>query len=75
MLKTTRSPDELAPSRNDGSKFASNRNNNSRPAFKRNNGDGKVNRFGVGGNGIEHAKKLGKLSKSRKLKREKMFKF
>ena len=34
-------------------------------------GDGEVDRFGVGGNGVEHAKKSQKLSKSRKSKSEK----
>ena len=37
-------------------------------------GDGKVNRFSVGGNGMEHTKKSGKLFKSGKSKSEKMFK-
>ena len=55
MLKTTESPDEPAPSRND----------DSRPASGRNDGDGEVDGFGVGGNGVEHAKKSGK-SKSEK---------
>ena len=36
--------------------------------------DSKVNRFGVGGNGVEYAKKSGKLSKSGKSKSEKTFK-
>ena len=72
MLKTTGSLDETAPSRNDGSRSVSNRNNNSRPAFGRNDGDGEVDGFRVGGNGVEHAKKSGKLksektSKSRNL--------
>ena len=58
MLKTTGSPDEPAPSRND----------DSRPASGRNDGDGEVDGFGVGGNGVEHAKK------SRKSKSKKMFK-
>ena len=62
MLKTTGSPDEPAPSRNE----------DSRPASGRNDGDGEVDGFGVGGNGVEHAKKSGKsksekTSKSRKL--------
>ena len=69
MLKTTGSPDKLAPSRNDGSKSASSRNDNSRLISERNNGNGEVDRFGVGRNGVEHAKKSGK-SKS-----EKTFKF
>ena len=59
MLKTTGSLDKLAPSRNDGSKSASSRNNNSKPASKRNNSNGKIDRFGVGGNGVEYAKKSG----------------
>ena len=59
MLKTTRSPDKLALSKNNDSKFASIRNNNSRPAFKKNNGNSKVDRFG--GDGVEHAKKSRKL--------------
>ena len=64
MLKTTGSPDELAPSKNDGSRSAFSRNNDSRPASGRNNGDGKVDGVGVGGNGVEHAKKSEKTSKS-----------
>ena len=72
MLKTTGLPDEPAPSRNDGSRSASRRNDNSRPASGRNDGNGKVNGFGVDGNGMEHAKKSGKsknekISKSQKL--------
>ena len=72
MLKTTGSPDKPAPSRNDGSRSASSRNDDSRPASGRNDGDGEVDGFGVGGNGVEHAKKSGKsksekTSKSRKL--------
>ena len=60
MLKTTGSPDEPAPSRNDGSRSASSRNDDSRPASGRNDGDGEVDEFGVSGNGVEHAKKSGK---------------
>ena len=67
MLKTTRLPDKLAPSGNNGSKSASSRNNNSRPVFKRNNGNGKVNRFSVSENSMKHAKKSEKLSKSENL--------
>ena len=33
--------------------------------------NGEVDRFGVGGNGVEHVKKSGKLSKSGKSKSEK----
>ena len=65
MLKTTRSPDKPAPSRNDGSRSASSRNDDSKPASGRNDGDGEVDGFGIGGNGVEHAKKSGK-SKSEK---------
>ena len=71
MLKITKSPDKPASSRNDGSRWASSRNDNSRSAPGRNNGNGEVNGFGVGRNGMEHAKKSGKLFKSRKLKGEK----
>ena len=71
MLKITKSPDELVPSKNDGSKSASSRNNNSRPASGRNDGDGEVDRVSVGGNGVEHAKKSDKMSKSRKLSKSK----
>ena len=67
MLKTTRSPDKPAPSKNDGSKSASNRNDNSKPVSKKNNNDDEVNRFGIGRNDMEHAKKLKKLSKSENL--------
>ena len=65
MLKTIRSSNEPALSRNDGSRSTSNKNNDSRPASGRNDGDSKVDGFGVGGNGVEHAKKLRK-SKSKK---------
>ena len=71
MLKTTGSPDRLALSRNDGSRSAFSRNNNNKSASGKNNGNSKVNRFGVSGNGVEHAKKSGKLSKSGKSKSEK----
>ena len=67
ILKTTRSPDEPAPSRNDGSRSASSRNNNSKLASRKNNGDGEVDRVSVGENGMEHAKKSKKTSKFRKL--------
>ena len=74
MLKTTRSPDESASSRNNSSRLASSRNNNSRLAFERNNGANEVDGFDIGRNGMEHANKLGKLSKSGKSKSEKMSK-
>ena len=69
MLKTTRSPDKPAPSKNNGSKSASSRNNNNKLAFERNNGNGEVDGFGVSRNGMEHVKK------SKKSKSEKTFKF
>ena len=64
MLKTTGLPDEPALSRNDGSRSASSRNNDSRPASGKNDGDGEVNGVGVSRNGVEHAKKSEKTSKS-----------
>ena len=64
MLKTTQSPDKPALSKNNNSKLAFSSNNNSKSAFRINDGDGEVNRFGVGGNGIKHAKKSKKMSKS-----------
>ena len=67
MLKTIGSPDELASSKNDGSRSASSRNNDSKSASGRNDGDGEVNGVGVGRNGVDHAKKSEKTSKSRKL--------
>ena len=71
MLKTTGLPDEPIPSRNDGSRLAFGKNKSSRPASRRNNGDGKVDEFSVGGNNVEHVKKLRKLSKSGQLKSKK----
>ena len=64
MLKMTGSPNKPAPSRNDGSKSASSRNDESKPVSRRNDGDGEVDGVGVGGNSVEHAKKLEKTSKS-----------
>ena len=60
ILKTTRSPNEPALSKNSGNM----------PVSRRNNGNGEVDE--LDGNGVEHAKKLGKLkgqkmSKSQKL--------
>ena len=67
ILKTTGLLDKLAFSKNNGSRSASSRNNNSRLAFRRNDNDIEVDRFGIGRNGMEHTKKSGKMSKSRKL--------
>ena len=74
MLKTTESSDKLALGKNDNSRSASNRNKNSRPAFGRNNGNSEVNRFGIGGDGMEHAKKSGKLNSKKSAKSRKLFK-
>ena len=67
MLKTTRLPDKPASSKNNGSKLASSRNNDNKPASKKSNGNSEVNGFSVGRNGVEHAKKSGKSSKSKNL--------
>ena len=58
MLKTTRSLDKPAFSKNNGSKSASNRNNDSRSASGRNNNNSEVDRFGVSRNDVKHTKKL-----------------
>ena len=73
MLKTTGSPDKPAPNKNNDSRSSSSRNDNSKPASGKNNGNSKVNRYDIGRNGVKHAKKSGKLSKSGKLKNEKIF--
>ena len=57
MLKTTRSPNELAPSKNDGSRLVSNRNDDSKPASGKNNGNREVVEFGVGGSGGDASRK------------------
>ena len=57
MLKTTRSSNRSAPSRNNTSKLAFCRNNNSRLTFRKNNSNGKVDGFDIGRNSIKHAKK------------------
>ena len=74
MLKTTRSPDKPAPSKNIVSRSAFSRINNSKLASGKNNGKSEVDEFGVGRNSVEHAKKSGKSSKSGKSKSEKTFK-
>ena len=74
MLKTTRSPDKPGSNRNDGSRSASSRNDKSRPASRKNDGDGEVNGFSVGRNGVEHAKKSEKLYKSQKLSKSEKLK-
>ena len=74
MLKTTESPNKPTPSRNNGSRSAFSRNNNSRPTSGKNDGNGEVDRYGVSGNSVEHAKKSGK-SKSEKISKSwKLFK-
>ena len=59
MLKTTGLPDKPAPRKNNGSKTASSRNNDSKPVSGRNNSNGEVD--GFDGDGVEYAKKSGKL--------------
>ena len=66
MLKIIRSPNKSAPSRNDSNWSVSNRKNNSKSTFERNDGNSEINRFGVGSNDVEYAKKSGKL-KGKKL--------
>ena len=71
ILKTIGLPNKPAPSRNNSSRSASGKYDNSRPAFEKNNGNGEVDGFCVGRNGVEYAKKSGKLSKSGKSKSKK----
>ena len=75
MLITTGILHEPAPYKNNGNKLAFSRNNNSKPALRRNDGNNEVDRFDIGENDVKHAKKLRKLSNSRKLKIKKMSKF
>ena len=74
MLKTTGLFNKPVPSKNNSSRSASSKNNNSKPVFGRNNDNNKVDRFGVGKNSMEYAKKSEKLFKSGELKSEKMSK-
>ena len=71
IMKTTGSLDKPASNRNNGSKSAFSRNDNSRLVSGRNNSNGEVNRSGVSENDVEHAKKSGKLSKSKNLSKSK----
>ena len=66
ILTTTELPNKLAPSKNYGSKWTFSRNDNSGSIFKKNNGNVKVNKFSLGGDGMEYAKNLRKL-KGKKL--------
>ena len=66
--------DKLTLSKNDGNRSASSRNNNSKSTFRKNDSNNEVDRFGISENGMEYAKKSGKLSKSRKSKSKKIFK-
>ena len=59
MLKTTRSLDKQALSRNDGIRSAFSNNNNSRPASERNDSNGEFDKFG--GDGVKYIKKSRKL--------------
>ena len=74
MLKTIRSLDKLAPSRNNSSRSVFSKKNNSKLASRKNNGNNEVDGFDIGENSIEYAKKSEKLSKSRKSKSEKISK-
>ena len=74
MLKMFELPNKLALGKNNNNKLVFSKNNDSRSASRKNNNDGKVDRFSVGGNGVEYAKKSEKLFKSRKSKSEKMSK-
>ena len=62
MLKTTRSPDEPAPGRNDGIRLVSGKNN----------GNGEIDKFGD--DGVEHAKKSRKLKSQKLAKSQKLSK-
>ena len=79
MLKINKSIDKLTFGKNNSSRPAFNKNNSSKPASGRKNGNGKFNKFSVGNDNIEYAKKLGKskapkLFKLRKSKSEKLAK-
>ena len=74
IMKTTESLNKLAFIKNNNSKSAFNRNDNNRSPSRKNNNNGEVNRYSISKSDIEHAKKSGKLSKSRKSKSEKMSK-
>ena len=74
MLKTTKSSDKPVSSRNDSNKLTFGKNNNSKLVFRKNNSNSKVNEYGIGENGVEYAKKSGKLFKSRKSKGKKILK-
>ena len=81
ILKTIELSYKPALSRNDNDRSIFGKNNNNKPASRKNNGNNEVNRFGISKNGVEHTKKSrklfksGKLSKSRKSKNKKTFKF
>ena len=74
MLKITRLPDKPALGKKNGSRLVSNKNNDSKQTFGKNNSNNKVDRFGVGKNGMEHTKKSRKLSKSGNSKSKKISK-
>ena len=67
MLKTTRLPDKLAPSWNNGSRSVSSNNDDSKPVFKRNNGNSEVDRFGS----VRYAKKSEELKSQNLAKSQK----
>ena len=72
MLKMTRSPNKLAPSRNNDSRSASSKNDNSRPASRRNNSNSEVD--GFDGNDVEYAKKLEESKSQKSAKSQKLSK-
>ena len=66
MLKTIGLTDKPAFDRNNGSRLASSKNNNNKLIFRKNNSNDESDRFGVGRNSVEYAKKLEK-SKNKKM--------
>ena len=71
ILKTTQSLGKPISNRNNGSRSAFNRNNNNKLASWKKDGNSEMDRLNIDGNGVEHTKKSGKLSKSEKSKSEK----
>ena len=74
-MKTIELLDKPTPKKNDDSRLAFCRKDDSRLASGKNNDDNEINKFDIGINSVEHAKKSRKLSKSGKSKSEKMSKF
>ena len=74
MLKIIRSSDKSAPGRNNGSRLTSCSNNNSKPVSEKNNRDDEDDRFGIGSNGIESARKSKKSKGEKSAKSQKLYK-